>query len=62
MDGFEERVGCEELEESCDVCGTEQDEDSEEEMEFERVEGDWDDEERVEVEDGQDVQSEEGLW
>ena len=65
MDGFEERGGCEESEERCDVCGTEQDEDSEGEMEFERVECEGDDEERMErmeVEDRQVVQSEEGFW
>ena len=67
MDGFEKRVGCEELEERCDVCGPEQDGDSEESMEFKRVKGDWEDEERiereyVEVEDGQDVQSKEDSW
>lgn len=40
IDGFEERGGCEESEERYDVCGIEQDEDSEGGVEYKRVEGD----------------------
>lgn len=45
-DGFEEHIGCGEWEKRCDMCGTEQDEDSEVGMEGEDV---------------QDVQSDESL-
>ena len=63
MDGFEGRVGCKESEERCDVCGKGQDEDSEEEMEFEQVQGGWEDGEGIEgEEEEQDGQSEEDLW